>query len=314
MAFSASESAFEGFRIIRREPILLAVWGGVQLLFSVAITVISLPVMRSVAVKVELPPVSGGAANPAAAHLAAMSGAGWIYLVLVPVYLLLFSVLGAAVYRTVLRPDDNSLGRLKFGPDELRLTGLWVLIGLVYFGAMLGILLVLGALFAGAAIAGRGSTGATVVVALVSLALYLGFFLSYCWVAVRLSLAGPMTFAKGRISLFSSWKLTKGHFWPLFGCYLLAAVFAILIGLVELAIIGALNLGASGGSFTAAATAMTRPDVRSYASYFSIARIVGLVIGAPFAGLFWAVLMAPAAVAYREIAGPRPEDQAEAFA
>lgn len=315
MAFSASEAAFEGFRIIRREPKTIAIWAGVQLVFSAAISAVTLPIMHSLSVVATLPPTTGGAATASsAAQLATVSTAGLLYLVLLPIYLVVFSVLGAAVYRSVLRPEDGGFGRVKLGSDELRLAGLWILLGLLGLAFSLAVILVVGGLAAGMVLAGRSSGAAAGWIALLLLLIYLACFIGYCWLAVRLSLAGPMTFAQRRINLFGSWRLTKGRFWSLFGCYLLAAIFGVLIGMVELAIVGVVNLGASGGSFTNAATALTRPNFSSYAAYFSVARIISLIIAAPFGAVFWALLIAPAAVAYKEIAGPRPEDQAEAFA
>jgi hypothetical protein len=309
MAFSASEAAFEGFRIVRREPVTVLVWAVLELLFSLAIGLTALPMTRDLMAAEQAQTTA--AANP----WSILSAVGLLYLVLVPLYLLQVTLIGAAVYRTVLRPQEKGVARLKFGADELRLLGLWILMGLLFLVMGIVLLFLIGAAAGAVAAATHSVTAFNSATALgIFLILNLLFLLVFCWLAVRLSLAGPMTFAQRKIRLFGSWKLTKGRFWPLFGCYLLAIVFGLLISLVDVALVGAVNIGAAGGSLTAAANAMMRPDVSSYAAYFSVARILTSVIGAPFAAIHFAVLIAPGAMAYREIAGLSPSQQAEAFA
>ena len=58
---------------------------------------------------------------------------------------------------------------------------------------------------------------------------------------------------------------------------------------------------------------MFRPDVSSIQAYFTPARLILLPFGAAFGAILWAVVIAPPALAYKEIAGLGPESQAEAF-
>lgn len=49
----------------------------------------------------------------------------------------------------------------------------------------------------------------------------LGVFVFLIWLAVRLSLASPLTFDTRRVRVFGSFALTRGRFWSLLGAYLL---------------------------------------------------------------------------------------------
>ena len=307
MAFSASEAAFEGFRIIRREPVTVVIWAIVLMVFSFAAVAAMLPFMRSAMGGFGVTP--GAQANPAA--VAAMMGQlGQMYLIGAPLYLLVMSVFNAAVYRAVLRPQETGMGRLRLGGDELRLVGVYLLVGLLFLAVSIAIILIAAIVGVGLAAAFRQAPAAA---AFAILLLYLVVMAAFAWVAVRLSFAAPMTFARKRIHLFSSWRLTRGRFWPLLGCYLLAMAFVILVGLVDLAVSGVLAIGMSGGSVSRAATGLLQPNYASLGSLLTPLYIARVVVGGIFGVIIWTVMSAAPAAAFREIAGPKPEDQAAAF-
>lgn len=307
MAFSASEAAFEGFRIIRREPKNVAAWAVVLLVFDVVAMLGMLPFLRSAAAFQS----SGAATMTPAQGLAMLGQVGQVYLVMIPISLIMTSVLAAAVYRAVLRPQDQGFGRLKLGGDELRLFGLLLLEYVLIFAALLVVGIVIGAL---AGVLAAATPAAMGVRAGLLVLLCVVVFCAAIWVWVRLSFAAPLTFSQGRIRLFSSWKLTRGRFWPLFGCYLLAIVFVFLIALVDLAVSGVVAIGMNRGALAQAATAMMRPDYSSYASMFTPFYVVRLLIGAAFGVVMWTVVIAAQAAAFHEITGPTLEDQAQTFA
>jgi hypothetical protein len=122
-----------------------------------------------------------------------------------------------------------------------------------------------------------------------------------------------MTFAERRLRVFESWRLTKGRFWRLLGCYGLAVVLMLPIYMVMMTLYFAVTFAFSGGDVGRAMGEIAQPDMTSVAAYFNPARIVYLVLAGAMGGVLNAVMYAPAAAVYREIAETRPENQAEVF-
>jgi hypothetical protein len=300
MAFSASDAAVEGFRIARREPIAIVGWSVVQLIFGVVMILVTMPFLRSMAAMQTVG--AADRANPAALMAAlepslAFTGA------IIPLELVLFAVLSAAVYRVVLRPEDKGLARLKFGGDELRLGILWIEMGLFFAGVGVLAFIPIVIVFAVLAAAMKASPSDIVLLVMTIYVVLLGVFV---WLGVRFSLAGPMTFARREVLLFPAWKLTKGRFWPLFGCYLLTVIFMMIIGLVVLCVEAAGALAISGGDLAKAGASLMHPDYSSLQAYLTPSRVVILLINAVLGGVYWSVAFAPAAVAYKAFVGDTP--------
>ncbi len=308
MAFSANEAAFEGFRIVRREPGTIVIWGLLQLVLGVGTVFLMVPAFGPF-MQLTQGQASGAAADPTKT-LAAFTTLLPFYAIVFPVALITSAVFTCAVYRAVLRPRDKGFGRLRIGADEFRMFLLWLVLGLLFLAGSIGLIVVF--VIAGVALAALAK-GAGAVAAIIAVCLaYLLMFLLMIWFGVRLSLAGPMTFTQRRLRLFDSWGLTKGRFWSLFGCYLLTFVFSMIIGLVSLTVYGAVSVVASG-SISAAAASMFRPDFSSIQAYFSPGRSIYLVFASFVSAVYYAVGAAPAAAAYRALASVNPENRAEVF-
>lgn len=221
--FSATNAAFEGFRLAGRHPFLMLFW-------TVAYTV-AIVVLVATTLLILLPPeiwrglLAGNAAAAAHPDINPIMFAV-AFPVLFAAVLLLSAVTNTATYRAILQPEARGLGYLAIGGDEGRQMLLSLLIMLVVILSMIG-LFVLAPM--GLALTPRPYRALAGVLAGITAAFLL------IWVSTRLSLAAVQTFVERRVTLFGSWKLTRGRFWPLLGMWLLAFVLAIIVGLVAAA-------------------------------------------------------------------------------
>lgn len=300
MAFSATEAAFEGFRMAREKPGAIIAWAVFYLLYTVLLTAALVQVMgpeMSTMMQQGREPTT----DPAEA-MALLQTLGKLYAVLLPLGLVFSAVLLCAVYRAVLRPQEKGLGYLKFGGDELRMMLLFVILFLLFLVFYVVILIagsVVGVAVGAAAAAAGGQPSAIAgIFVVVSSALMLAALIYFL---VRLSLAGPATFARRKLTLGAAWRMTKGRFWSLFGAYLLAVVLALVVMLLVYAIGAGVALAVGGGM--EGLTGMFMPDFSSLQAYFSPGRIALTLVGSVVSGLIAAIMYAPAAVAYRELSG-----------
>lgn len=292
MSFSATDAAFEGFRVVRRHPMALIFWA----LFYVVIMVAALALvggsligLMGMAEDLE----SSGATSPEA-FMPILASYMTILAVILPVSLIASAMIYAAVARSVLRPGESAFGYLRLGMDEVRvlvvslvLCIVFVVLSAVVFGGV-------GAV-AGMAVASETPALWLVVVLLVCAAIAL-----FIWLAVRLCLAIPITMAERRIAIFDSFAFTKGRFWPLLGMVLLAGVMSIVVGLlgslvgmpIQLATGGLEGLAGLEGESLAVILQTAWPAVAAW-----------IVINAIMSALQVAVVYAPFSAAYRDIKG-----------
>ncbi|WP_332770415.1 hypothetical protein [Phenylobacterium sp.] len=289
-AFSATDAAFEGFRITREKPRVLLIWAAFYLIISLLMPVLLVTMGGQNLMALEAEANSPNA-DPQAAldNLAAL---GPLYAILIPIGLAVQAVLAAAVYRAILRPEDTSLGYLRLGQDELRLTVL-TLIYFVLSLAAVTIVVLLGGIGAGVAYGLLGSP-------LLGVGLGLFFLGLLLYGAVRLSLAPVITFAERRISVFDSWRLTKGQFWKLLGAYVLAIASAVVVLLLATVIFMAVAAILAGGDI-ASVGQVFKPDLSSVAAYYTPPMVAYTIFGGFLNALYFAVLVSPAAVAYRAL-------------
>ena len=287
--FSIQDAAFTGFRIVREHPKALAVWTLYAIVLSLVISVIVVVAMGPDFGR--LMDVKARQQESTAETLALFGRLAPGYALAIVVGVASNSILGAAMIRAVLRPDDDRLGFLRLGADELRQLGLGVLTVLVFLTAYLGFAIVAGIVVT--------IVGAVVKAAatLVSLALVLAVGSGMVFLGVRLSLAPALTFDRRRIDLFGSWTLTRGRFWPLFGTYLLTVALIVVVYLLCLLVIYAVGavLGFNGPASAA-------PDMHSVTSYFTPWLLVQTVLGSGASALVWPVLLTPPTAIYRALA------------
>lgn len=303
MAFSASDAAFEGFRLVRRNPLALVAWALVYAVLSLAALVaVSGVVDPLIQWSEAAETLESSNATPAEVG-AMLQTFGVIFLQiawLIPISLFVSAVLAAAVARGVLNPKAKGFGYLRFGMDEVRVTVVTFVLGLLMTALCIAVFMAVGVIGGISAAAGANWGW------LVALAAGLGGIALLIWLAVRLSLAVPITVAENRFAFFESFAVTKGRFWPLLGMAIIAGVMTLIISFLSSVITMPLGMmsGMEGWNFSAgsdpealrAALDITNPWV-----------IVSSVVEAIVYALTVGVMYAPFAAAYRDIKGLGPD-------
>lgn len=294
MAFSASDAAFEGFRVVRRHPFALVFWALLYVvLFGAVFALVGGSMVSMMAASTRLE-----AAGPAVTMddlRPLMQSYAMMVAVLAPLGLVVGAVLGSAVSRAVLRPTENAFGYLRLGADEMRVLGVTVVI----FFIMLAVMAVFGVLIGGAAGFASGTPSLWIVVGLLCILA----FCVYIWVAIRLSLAVPATISQRRMVIGEAFRLSKGRFWSLLGMALLAFVMSIVVsilgGIVSMPIRmmtgGIEGLEKMDGDNMMAMLQTAWPAIAAW-----------VVIQSIISALQLAVLYAPFSAAYRDITGGKP--------
>lgn len=300
MSFSATDAAFEGFRVVRRNPLALAAWTLVYLIYTVGALFASGGMMKSMAVWMEQmealengpAPTSLDAFAPIMeSYFAAMSHMAWT----IPVSMIVSAILMAAIARAVLAPGGGSFGNIRLGMDEFRVFIVTMVICILTAIAAT-VAFVLAAVIGGVAIAAMEGWGG-LVMALAILAA--GAFV--IWLCVRWSLAVPITVAEKRFAIFDSFNLTKGRFWPLLGMALIAGVMAIVISL--LAGVVTMPLTMMGGMSMFGGMGEDPIEVMRNFDPTSPWMLASAVVNAIVYALTVAVVYAPFTAAYKGIKG-----------
>ncbi|WP_333592448.1 hypothetical protein [Brevundimonas sp.] len=296
MSFSASDAAFEGFRMTRRSPMTVLWWALAYIVFFAGILALaSGPIIHMVSEMERLE----GLSDP---QFSDFSSLGQTYFSLfswvMPLSLVFGAVINAAVARAVLRPAQSAFGYMRLGMDEVR-----VLVVTLVLAIAFGVVMALGGTVLGFAAGfanASGTSGLWLAVILGGIALVA----LTIWLMVRFSLAVPIVVAERRFAFLDSFALTKGRFWSILGMAVLAAVMSLLVGLL-------------GGIIAQAVTLMTGGlDVLSGMEEARLDEIVRAawpallgwgVINALISALQLAVVYAPFSAAYRALTGKAEE-------
>lgn len=300
MTFSATDAAFEGFRVVRRAPISLVFWA----LFYVVVMAVAFALMGpSLASAMATSERLQSMGTPALDDLRPLfSSFGLVFSILLPISLLSSAVMSAAIARSVLYPTQKALGYLRFGADELRVLAVTVGLGLIFF-ALTALIWVLTFALGAAAI---NAPVLWVVVVVFFLAAWAGFI----WLVVRLSLAVPMTLMERRIVLFGSFALTKGRVWPLIGMAIISGVMSVVVSLLGSLIFLPLQMMTGGMEKLATVEGQNLVGMMQQAWPAIVAYVL---VNAVISALQVAVIYAPFSAAYRDIAGRTGKGLAETF-
>lgn len=318
--FSTGDAVGSGFGLIAKRPLSVLAWSVVYLVLMVLPKLAHFlaigPALSGFMHTVFVQAASGGG-QPDMAEIQRFQGQvmqwsalGWLATGL---QLLGWGVLSAAVYRSLLESGKTSWASLRLGAQELwlALLALVSVIILVIAGMVIavaaGILIAIVALIGSQLVQPWSGLFDGVLITVLSI----GAIGAFLWVCVRLSLAGPLTYTEKQFRLFESWSLTKGHALKLFGVAVLLVLILLVLGCVVGGIEATFVFSAIGFNmahgFDAARLAQlfAKPDWwRPFAPWFVVAVVARSILGAAFT----AILVAPWAVAFKEISkGAKPE-------
>lgn len=295
--FSISEAALVGFRLTRERPRAIAVWAGLNLLFSL-VTVVVLVGVGGPALNALQATSEGAAAQDPAATLNLINQLLPAYGLMAAIWLAFSAVMAAAASRAVMQPQASAMGYVRLGGEEVRVMLVMGAIGIILFFAYLGASLVMGLLL-GVIVGTTGGGGA----AMTSLALALVpvVMLGLLWLWTRFSLAVPLTLATGRMDVFGSWALTRGRSGKVFLTYLVA--FALYLVVAVLGVTIFLGIGAAISGSGGPMDAVIKADMSSVGAYFNALTITYTVVMSAIGALGSAIVLCPPAVIYQALAG-----------
>lgn len=309
MKFSATDAAFEGFRLVRRNPMALIAWAVLYL--AVTLTQIGamgrmgsgMAEMERLGEAMETnPPQSLQDMTPLLqAYGEMLSSVSWMF----PLSMLVSIMISAAVARGVIFPKTGgALGYLRIGMDEVRVAVVTLVVAILTCIIAVAAFVAAG-VAGGVAVASIEGWGVLIMVLLMMAAF--GFII---WLAVRWSLAVPITVAEKRFAIFDSFKVTRGRFWSLLGMAILAGVLAVVVWLLSLIVSGPISImsgmGLAGLDSDDPAAVF---EAFSYSNPWVIASaVVNAIIGALTVG----VVYAPFSAAYLALTGKGEATAAEA--
>lgn len=301
MAFSATDAAFEGFRLVRRNPLALVAWTLVYAVltltalfsFSTMIGPLEAWIVQAEAMDGVEKPSLDQVMNIMAGLGAIMAQVAW----LLPISMVAGAMLAAAVARGVLKPSGDVFGYLRLGMDELRVLVVTFVLGLVMslfaFVAAMAFAILIGV------VKDAGGGGPAAIIGLLGFGVVVGLFV---WLSVRLSLAVPITVAEKRFAFFDSFSLTKGRFWSLLGMAVLAFVMVLLVQLLS-SIVSMPIAFASGVQSWSFGSGQDSEAVIAALDVSNPWVIAHAVVEAIVSALTVGILYAPFAAAYRDIKG-----------
>lgn len=292
MTFSATNAAFEGFRLAKRSPMTIVWWSLAYLVMMVVAFFAvgsSIPAFMVAAQELE------GATNPQMEDFQALVQLYTSMIVwLLPIFIVFGTMLNAAVARSVLRPDERAFGYLRLGADELRVLLVSIVLGLL--GAVAGTVLFGLVGVAAGFVASSGQNAMWLLVVLLGIAA----FVAFVWLSLRFSLAIPITIAERRMAIFDSFSITKGRSLPLLGMAIIAVIMSLLVSILGSII--SLPITMMTGGLTSLAGMEGAPTMEMFQAA-APALIGWVIVNAIMSALQLAIIYAPFAAAYRDIKG-----------
>jgi hypothetical protein len=241
--FSASTAILSGFRLVGRHPGVVLVWGLAYVLVALVPLLVlfwgDLPTLLGLYAKIMQSLMAGVAPAANDPDLARQQGllAAFEFSQL-GLNLLAVTLVSCAIYRAVLEPERKAFAYLRVGLQEL-----WVIASTLALVVVLVAVLI--ASSAAVGLVGQAVGAGAWIGGLILFLTSCGAIALVIWVALRLSLAAPMSFAERRFRLTEAWPLTHGQGWRLFGVALGLASMILLIQMVLATLSQVMGLGSS---------------------------------------------------------------------
>ncbi len=307
--FSPTDAAFSGFAFIRREWPTVVAWAGVRI--AVAIVMMGAVALLAAEDLAQLAAIVLGGpeqlADPTALPDLLMR-LGPIPLVIWVIGVVFEATLVAAFYRAYLHPEARRFAFLRLGRAELAVLGASLLWQLAYFVSI----------FLVTFLALMADVLPAILALVVGLTVVFGYLAGLVWVVVRSSLILVDSFERRRVSPLHSFELTRGHFWPLAGAYVMGFAIVVVLSIAALALfmiiaaVAALAFGQDLGSVGR----VFNPDSGVLALTFSAALVVYILYSAITGACSYPLVLGPTAEAYLAFkaqgeAKPEPEPEPE---
>jgi hypothetical protein len=228
MGFSATDAAFEGFKVVRRHPMTIVFWALLYIVVTAIGFAVAGPLVISVFSRIEaLQTATTAGAEPSLADMQSLMGSYGLLLGLIgPMSIVMGAVLNAGIARSVVRPSEKAFGYLRLGIDEIRVLVVGLVLKLVIFAAFMAGVVVTTAL--GVLAYTSGVAVLWIAVVLLGVAT-VGVVV---WLMLRFSLAVPIIIAEHRWALFDSFAMTKGRSLTFLGMAIIAGVMGILVAML----------------------------------------------------------------------------------
>lgn len=240
--FSASAAIVSGFRLIGRHPGVVFTWGVAYLMVALVplLTLFwgDLPTVLGLYSRIMQSLMAG--AVPTANDPELMRQQGLLIAFefsQLGLNLLAGTLVSCAVYRAVLEPERKAFAYLRVGLQELCVVASMLALGVLLVAVLIASSAAVGLI---AQAVGTGSWIGGLILFLASCAAVALLI----WVALRLSMAAPMSFADRRFRLTEAWPLTQGQGWRLFAVALGLASLILLIQMVLATLGQAMGVGA----------------------------------------------------------------------
>jgi hypothetical protein len=276
--FDPADAAFFGFRLVTRDPLLLAALAALNALYTVFAMLIVLPAMGPVMALAEAD-MSGAAVAPQEvldAYAALLAETWWVSALGLVVAV---AIQGALLRAMIFERRGGWAFGLALGADELRLAVVNTLVHLFLFIVFLAAVVVFEVI---AGLAGAAVLAFLAVLAAAAATSYFG---------VRLSASAATSVGERRLLVVAGWRISRGHVWGLLGAHVLlvfigvvAWLAAFVLSTVAAAAGGVNLLDPAGGSVDPERLAALARN-GGYIAAMVIQSVIGLALTAAWVGI-----------------------------